>query len=198
MEFLNRAIEFQIGGQNFVTSPLFECGASFFASNCCIAKAASKSALLALPTTFNLPTTTTPQTAWFFAASWISQCDSNGAQISMNREVLLNLPRARIKMSDADIVSRFERLGYKLAIDQIAFTTESVEDFHDARETQWTGVGTIKIYEEGGLLLIEKAQPRAGQPTRDIAIISLGHARAVMGVLKPDKSAELPRYAARM
>ncbi|WP_046830035.1 hypothetical protein [Afipia massiliensis] len=110
----------------------------------------------------------------------------------------MSLPRARIKMSDADIVSRFERLGYKLAIDQIAFTSESVEDFYDARETLWTGVGTIKIYEEGGLLLVEKAQPRAGQPSRDIAVISLGHARAVMGVLKPDKSAELPRYAGRM
>ena len=41
-------------------------------------------------------------------------------------------------------------------------------------------------------------KPRAGQPTRDIAVISLGHARAVMGVLKPDKSAELPRYAGTM
>ncbi|WIG51371.1 MULTISPECIES: hypothetical protein [unclassified Afipia] len=110
----------------------------------------------------------------------------------------MSLPRTRIKMSDADIVSRFERLGYKLAIEQIAFTTESVEDFFDARETLWTGVGSVKIYEEGGLLLIEKAQPRAGQPTRDIAVISLGHARAVMGVLKPDKSAELPRYAGTM
>ena len=110
----------------------------------------------------------------------------------------MNLPRARIKMPDADIVSRFERLGYKLATDQIAFTTETVEDFFDARETLWTGIGTVKIYEEGGLLLVEKAQPRAGQPTRDVAVISLGHARAVMGVLRPDKSAELPRYAARM
>lgn len=117
---------------------------------------------------------------------------------ALGREPTLSLPRARIKMSDADIVSRFERLGYKLAIDQIAFTTESVEDFYDARESLWTGVGTVKIYEEGGLLLVEKAQPRAGQPTRDIAVISLGHARAVMGVLKPDKSAELPRYAGRM
>ena len=157
-----------------------------------------KNALLALPATLNLPAIMTPQTARFFAASWVVQHAYNDAEISTDREVLLNLPRARIKMSDADIVSRFERLGYKLAIDQIAFTTESVEDFYDARETQWTGVGTIKIYEEGGLLLIEKAQPRAGQPTRDIAIISLGHARAVMGVLKPDKSAELPRYAGRM
>lgn len=31
----------------------------------------------------------------------------------------MSLPRTRIKMSDADIVSRFERLGYKLAVDKI-------------------------------------------------------------------------------
>jgi hypothetical protein len=129
----------------------------------------------------------------------IQPSEPKGAGVCYHREKpTLSLPRARIKMPDADIVSRFERLGYKLAIDQIAFTTETVEDFFDARETLWTGIGTVKIYEEGGLLLVEKAQPRAGQPTRDVAVISLGHARAVMGVLKPDKSAELPRYAGRM
>lgn len=43
-------------------------------------------------------------------------------------------------MSDSEIVSRFERLGYKVSIDQIAFTTESVEDFYNARETLWSGI----------------------------------------------------------
>lgn len=66
-----------------------------------------------------------------------------------------------------------ERLGYKL-IDQIAFTTESVEDFHDARETQWTGVGTIKIYEEGGLLLIEKRNPARASPRVTLRLSASG------------------------
>lgn len=109
-----------------------------------------------------------------------------------------NSPRARIKMSDSEIVSRFERLGYRVSIDQIAFTTESVEDFHNARETLWSGIGTIKIHEDPGLLVIERAQPRAGQPTRDIAVVSLGYARAVMGVLNPDRADEIPRFAPRM
>jgi hypothetical protein len=125
--------------------------------------------------------------------------DRTGASaMALRRESALNLPRTRIKMSDADIVGRFERLGYKLTIDQIAFTTESVEDFYNARDRVWTTVGTLKLYEENGILLVEKAQPRAGQPTRDIAVVSLGYARAVMGVLKPDKTAERPRYAERM
>lgn len=85
--------------------------------------------------------------------------------------------RDRIKMSDADITRRFERLGYNVTIDQVAFTTEGVEDFYNARDTDWTGVGKIRIYEPPGLLVIEGAQPRAGQPTRDIAVVSLGYAR---------------------
>jgi hypothetical protein len=106
--------------------------------------------------------------------------------------------RARIKMSDADIVSRFERLGYRISIGQIAFTTESVEDFVNARLSDWTAPGTVKVYEEPGLLVVEGAQPRAGQRTRDIAVISLGYARAVMGVLNPRRDEQLPRYASRM
>ena len=67
--------------------------------------------------------------------------------------------RDRIKMSDADITRRFERLGYNVTIDQIAFTTESVEDFYNARDSDWTGIGKIRIYEPPGLLVIEGAQP---------------------------------------
>ncbi|MGN6117499.1 MAG: hypothetical protein ACTHN2_18505, partial [Nitrobacter sp.] len=39
---------------------------------------------------------------------------------------------------------------------------------------------------EPGLLVIEDAQPRQGQRTRDIIVISLGASRVVMGVeMKP-------------
>jgi hypothetical protein len=109
-----------------------------------------------------------------------------------------NLPRARIKMSDNEVLSSFERLGYSLSIDQIAFTTESVEDFYIARESKWTRVGHVAIYEPPGILVVENAQPDPHQPTRDIVVISLGSARAVMGVLTPNPQAEIPRYAAHM
>lgn len=109
--------------------------------------------------------------------------------------------RARIKMSDGEIVGHFERLGYGVAISQIAFTTETVDDFRAARR-QWNKAGGINV-SEPGLLVIEDAQPRSYQKTRDIVVVSLGHARAVMGV-EPKKGAPppaedaLPRYATAM
>jgi hypothetical protein len=101
-------------------------------------------------------------------------------------------------MSDAEITARFERFGYHVLIDQIAFTTESVEDFYRAREDFWTRGGRVKLYEPPGLLIIEKAQPKPNQPTRDIIVLSLGYARAVMGVLSPKSDVEIPRYARDM
>ena len=109
-----------------------------------------------------------------------------------------NLPRSRVKMTDAEIVARFERLGYRVSIEQIAFTTESVEDFHSAREHYWSRAGRVKNYEPPGILVIEGAQPKANQPTRDIIVLSLGYARAVMGVITPQPELEIPRYAKHM
>ncbi len=112
--------------------------------------------------------------------------------------VPVHAPRRRIHMSDAQIVHHFRKIGYGVRIDQIAFTNESVSDFVNARDKYWSKVGTIRIYEDPGMLVVEKAQPRGSQPMRDIAVVSLGRARAVMGVMKPDNAAISPRYAQRM
>jgi hypothetical protein len=109
--------------------------------------------------------------------------------------------RARIKMSDDEIVGHFERLGYRVSIAQIRFTTEGVDDFRAARP-QWYKGGGVSV-SEPGLLVIEDAQPKSYQKQRDIVVVSLGYARAVMGV-EPKKGAPalpddvLPRYAAAM
>ena len=109
--------------------------------------------------------------------------------------------RARIKMTDNEIVGHFERLGYRVLIAQIAFTTETVDDFRAARPN-WYKAGAINV-SEPGLLIIEDAQPKSYQKLRDIVVVSLGYARAVMGV-EPKKGAPplpddvLPRYAASM
>jgi hypothetical protein len=92
----------------------------------------------------------------------------------------MNEARARLAMSDSEIVGRFERFGYKVSITHIAFTTETVDDFRQARKN-WNLVGRMRT-DEPGLLIIEKAQPRAGQPARDIVVVGLGGSRAVMGV----------------
>lgn len=107
--------------------------------------------------------------------------------------------RSRVKMPDRDIVYLFKRLGFVSEIEAIAFTTETVEDFVGARHRSWHRSGEVEKYEAGGLLVVKNAQPQANQPTRDIAVISLGSVRAVIGVLpNPDIDPLYPRYAARM
>ena len=106
-------------------------------------------------------------------------------------------PRGLIGFSDAYIVEHFGRLGYSLTYDQLVFTTESVEDFVAARETVWHKPGNIVELDVAGLMVVENAQPRPDQPTRDVAVVSLGNARVVMGVINRDD--RLPaRYAATM
>ena len=92
----------------------------------------------------------------------------------------MNEARARLSMSDAEIVERFARFGYRVSINHIAFTTEQVDDFRQAR-LGWVRAGRMRV-DEPGLLIIEQAQPKHGQPTRDMVIVSLGGSRAVMGI----------------
>lgn len=87
--------------------------------------------------------------------------------------------RARIKMTDREIEHHFQRLGYQVDIDRLVFTTETVDDFREAR-TAWCRAGEV-LENEDGLLIIEGVQPRAGRRTRDLVVVSLGYARAVMG-----------------
>ena len=107
--------------------------------------------------------------------------------------------RHRIKMSDSDIVQHFKRLGFSVEIDAVHFTIESVEDFFAARQRLWHRPGELERYEQHGLMVVVQAQPKPNQPTRDIAVVSLGHARAVVGVMPGMQTdAEHPRYAATM
>jgi len=96
-----------------------------------------------------------------------------------------NEARERLQMTDAEVVAHLARFGYRVSIGQIAFTSEPVEDFREARARRWFRAGVVRN-NEPGLLIIEEAQPRAGQRTRDIVVVSLGATRCVMGVeIKP-------------
>jgi hypothetical protein len=114
-----------------------------------------------------------------------------------------NSIRTRIKLSDNEIVEHLARFGYRVVFAQLAFTTETVDDFRNARK-QWHKGGSVSL-NEGGLLIVEDAQPRPHQKTRDIAVVSLGNARVVMGV-EPKKGGKqealaddsLRRYALAM
>jgi hypothetical protein len=107
-------------------------------------------------------------------------------------------PRERIHYSDAEIVDHFRRLGYDVAYHELAFTSEAVAEFAEARLATWHGPGHLAT-QEGGLLIVERAQPHPRQRSRDIVVVSLGGARVVMGVLNaPDRSIGVPRYANTM
>jgi len=106
--------------------------------------------------------------------------------------------RWRIHYSDAEIVGHLRRLGYDATYDELAFTTETIADFAEARLTDWHGPGHLAT-QEGGLLIVERAQPHPRQRTRDVVVVSLGGARVVMGALNPpDRSIGVPRYAKTM
>ena len=111
--------------------------------------------------------------------------------------------RERLQMTDDDITSHFVRFGYRVSIDQVAFVGETVDDFREARRKKWFRAGSLRK-NEPGLLVIEDAQPRQGQRTRDVIVISLGPTRVVMGIeIKPGAPPLAPgdatcRYAPAM
>jgi hypothetical protein len=106
--------------------------------------------------------------------------------------------RSRIHYSDAEIVDHLRRLGYDVAYDELAFTTETVADFAQARLASWHGPGHLATL-EGGLLIVERAQPHPRQRSRDVVVVSLGGARVIMGALNPpDRSIGVPRFAQTM
>ena len=105
--------------------------------------------------------------------------------------------RERISMSDGEIVEYFARFGYRVGIQQIAFTSETIDVFREARVRKWWKAGMLRL-NEPGLLRIEDAQPRPDQRTRDIIVVSFGGARIIMGIdIKPGAPPLLPGDATR-
>ena len=53
----------------------------------------------------------------------------------------MNDVRARLQMTDAEVVAHFARFGYRVSIAQIAFSSEPVEDFRESRAKRWFRAG---------------------------------------------------------
>jgi len=105
--------------------------------------------------------------------------------------------RKRIGMSDGEIEDRFAWHGYSLRVKDLCFTTETVEDFREARDAWFKAGRTLE--DEPGLLVIKQAQPRPMRPERDVVVIDFGGARAVMGSdCKHDDSVPVHRCAAEL
>jgi hypothetical protein len=86
--------------------------------------------------------------------------------------------RHLINLTDEEIEARFEDLGYLLTIDDLYFTSETVDDYRAAR-LGWINPGEIDE-DEPGLLVVKKAQAMKGQPRKDVVVIDFGSGRAVM------------------
>jgi hypothetical protein len=86
-------------------------------------------------------------------------------------------------MSYSDIIEHFARLGFDVTIEELVFRSETVEDFMLARERLWYRGGNVERYEAQGIPSGERGTAQNCQPVRDIVVVSLFHARVVMGVL---------------
>lgn len=105
--------------------------------------------------------------------------------------------RKRIHLSDGEIEDRFTWYGYSLRVKDLCFTTETVEDFREARDAWFKAGRTIE--DEPGLLVVKQAQPRPMRPERDVVVIDFGPARAVMGSdCRTDPQAPVHRCAAEL
>src|SRR5437667_244217 len=86
---------------------------------------------------------------------------------------------------DVSVISATSGPTRAASPDRWPCASEPVEDFREARSRRWFRAGVIRN-NEPGLLIIEEAQPRGGQRTRDIVVVSLGATRCVMGIeIKP-------------
>jgi hypothetical protein len=89
--------------------------------------------------------------------------------------------RVLVPMTDSEIEALFNRLGYPVAVDQLVFTAETIDDFWFARYEAWDDPGTVVRHEQG-LLVVTGARPRIASAPRDVVVIGFVMVRVVLGV----------------
>lgn len=81
------------------------------------------------------------------------------------------------KMTDEQIESKFETLGYGLCTGDLVFTKETIEDFKNARK-EYAQAGQLGTDKEG-VLEVSNVQVAKGTPRKSLVVIDLGEVRAV-------------------
>jgi hypothetical protein len=89
--------------------------------------------------------------------------------------------RVLVPMTDAEIETMFARLGYRLTIDELVFTAETIDDFWFARYEAWDDPGTVARHEPG-LLIVKRARPRKSSQPRDVVVVGFVMVRVVLGI----------------
>lgn len=105
----------------------------------------------------------------------------------------MNRLRVLVPMTDAEIETLFRRLGYRVRIDELAFTAETIDDFWFARYDAWDDPGAVARHEPG-LLIVTGARPRMSSARRNVVVVGFVMVRAVLGVdrQESDVFADLP------
>jgi hypothetical protein len=100
--------------------------------------------------------------------------------------------RVLVPMTDEEIETLFARLGYRVRIDDLVFTAETIDDFWFARYEAWDDAGTVARHEPG-LLIVKGARPRASSAGRDVVVVGFVMVRVVLGIDRQESDfADLP------
>ena len=93
----------------------------------------------------------------------------------------MNGLRVLVPMTDSEIETLFLRLGYRVRIDDLVFTAETIDDFWFARYEAWDDAGTVMRHEPG-LLIVKGARPRSSSAPRDVVVVGFVMVRVVLGI----------------
>lgn len=89
--------------------------------------------------------------------------------------------RTEINLTDSEIAARFDdELGCEgTSFADLAFVADTIADFRSARQNTWSDGGAL-ARDEDGVYIVYGAQAGKGQSRKDVVVIDLGAARAVM------------------
>jgi hypothetical protein len=93
----------------------------------------------------------------------------------------MNSLRVLVPMTDKEIETLFLRLGYRVRIDDLVFTAETIDDFWFARYEAWDDAGNV-ARREPGLLIVSGARPRKSSAPRDVVVVGFVMVRVVLGI----------------
>lgn len=93
----------------------------------------------------------------------------------------MEIGREQITATDEEIEAAFDRLGYAVTADTLAYgLADEIEKFRQARKT-WSDPGRIEE-DTPDVLVVEKCQAVRRQPRRDVVLVRFGDYCAIYGL----------------
>lgn len=85
--------------------------------------------------------------------------------------------RDEIKMTDDELVTVFEKLGYGVCIEDVVLTRDTFEDFKSAAK-EYNEVG--RVSERGNVLTMDGVQVKKGETRVTVVVVDFGGVRAAI------------------